>query len=138
MILYNKFEILVRPFKIFSVLAFENWNSFCNYQCIKVLCLIIDRLIITDSYDEINWPANFKFGSLKLMYDRWHTTTTLTKCVNINKVCCCMVFWVLFRVPTTHFNNVLLYGVVGNNTHNTIQQHTLLMLLLCVTYEPSY
>ena len=25
-----------------------------------------------------------------------------------------------------------------NNTHNTIQQHTLLMLLLCVTYEPSY
>ena len=85
------------------------------------------------------------------------------------KMCCCMVLWVLFRVlettPTTPYNNtfqqnVLLYGVVGVATHNTIQQHillkcvvvtvvctrnnthntiqhTLLMLLLCVTYEPS-
>ena len=29
-----------------------------------------------------------------------------------------MVLWVLFRVPTT--TNVLLYGVVGVTTHNTI------------------
>ena len=77
-----------------------------------------------------------------------------------------MLLWVLETTPTTPYNNtfqqnVLLYGVVGvathntiqqhillkcvvvtvvgtrNNTHNTIQQHTLLMLLLCVTYEPS-
>ena len=33
-------------------------------------------------------------------------------------MCCCTVLWVLFRVPTT--TNVLLYGVVGVTTHNTI------------------
>ena len=41
---------------------------------------------------------------------------------HFSKVCCCMVLWVLFRVPTTtHFNKV--NGVVCRNTHNTIQQH---------------
>ena len=127
------------------------------------------------------------------MVHRWHTTTTLTKCVvwccgccfeypqqwqqhiltkcvvgwccgsqhpqhhttHFVEMCCCTVLWVLFRVPTTtHFNKMcccmvlwvlrhttpftwLKCVVVGtrNNTHNTIQQHTLLMLLLCVTYD---
>ena len=41
---------------------------------------------------------------------------------------------------TIQLHTLLNVVVVGtrNNTHNTIQLHTLLMLLLCVTYEPSY
>ena len=97
----------------------------------------------------------------------WVATPTTP--YNVVEMCCCTVLWVLFRVPTT--TNVLLYGVVGVTTHNTIhfvkmcccgyskqhpqhyttthllkcvvvgtrsntiQQHTLLMLLLCVTYD---
>ena len=57
-----------------------------------------------------------------------HTTTHFVK------MCCC-------EYSKQHPQQPILLKcvVVGtrNNTHNTIQQHTLLMLLLCVTYEPS-
>ena len=78
------------------------------------------------------------------MVHRWHTTTTLTKCVVLWCCGCC------FEYPQQHILTkcvvvwccgcLLKCVVVGtrNNTHNTIQQHTLLMLLLCATYEPSY
>ena len=67
------------------------------------------------------------------------TTVTTT---HFNKMCCWMVLWV--ATPTTPYNNtccwnVLLYGVVGvvsstrNNTHNTIQQHTLLKCVVVGT-----
>ena len=63
------------------------------------------------------------------MVHRWHLTTTLTKCVVV--WCCGCCFEYPQTVTTTHFNKiyVLLNGVVGRNTHNTIQQH---ILLKCV------
>ena len=46
---------------------------------------------------------------------------------HFNKMCCYMVLWVLFPIQ----RHILLKCVVvgtRNNTHNTIQQHTLSML----------
>ena len=37
---------------------------------------------------------------LSTMVHRWHTTTTLTKCVN--KMCCCMVLWCCFEYTQHH------------------------------------
>ena len=72
--------------------------------------------------------------------DIYHSCTVLwvlfrvPTTTHFNKMCCCMVLWVLR--PTTPFKMcccmvlwVLLYGVVGVTTHNTIQQH---ILLKCV------
>ena len=77
------------------------------------------------------------------MVHKWHTTTTLTKCAVV--WCCgccfeypqqwqqriltkCVVEWCCGSQHPQH-HNMLLYGVVGVTTHNTIQQH---ILLKCV------
>ena len=94
---------------------------------------------------------------LNTMVHRWHTTTTLTKCVvvwcmvlwvlfqvptttHFNNMCYCMVLWVLFRVPTTtHFNQMCCCMVlcvlfrVPTTTH--FNQMCCCLVLLCVTYE---
>ena len=62
------------------------------------------------------------------MVHRWHTTTTLTKCVVVWCCGCC--------THNTIQQHILTKCVVvgtRNNTHNTIQQHILLKCVVVVT-----
>ena len=134
------------------VKAFSNFDSVAYLFTINIKRMWNFWFIILFAYGFVFiLPTTTTFNKMCCCMVLWvlfraPTTTTF------NKVCCCMVLWVLFRVPTTTtwacvyqqwwcrnsqefpgitfiFNVVVVVGT-RNNTHNTIQQHILLNVVV--------